>query len=171
MDDFMTENMTKSGKKIVFRYDLVPDDVTKLTQIAYETGYFIDAEVAIVNELIKLSLSNHESGYLWVVAEISSQPVGFAAFGHIPGSAHSWNLYWLVVDKKLKGEGIGKALLQIVESKSFNSNCKILIAETSGRELYTDTHAFYKRRGYILEATIKGFYTPTDDKLFFIKRI
>jgi hypothetical protein len=49
--------------------------------------------------------------------------------------------------------------------------CKILIAETSGLEHYAPTRAFYIKNNFILEASLKDFYTEGDDKLFYTKRI
>ena len=48
---------------------------------------------------------------------------------------------------------------------------KLLIAETSGRELYYDTRAFYIACGYMLEAVIKEFYGPSDDKMFLCEKV
>ena len=43
--------------------------------------------------------------------------------------------------------------------------------ETSSRELYHPTRRFYERCGYALEAVLKDFYTPEDDKLIYRKSL
>jgi len=46
----------------------------------------------------------------------------------------------------------------------------MLIAETSGRERYAPTRAFYDSAGFALEATIRDYYHKGDDKRISIKR-
>jgi hypothetical protein len=46
----------------------------------------------------------------------------------------------------------------------------MLIAETSGTSHYESTRKFYLGMGYILEATIKDFYSEGDDLAIFVKR-
>jgi hypothetical protein len=41
--------------------------------------------------------------------------------------------------------------------------------ETSTRDQYHPTRAFYQRCGYSLEAVIEHFYAPDDGKAIFVK--
>jgi GNAT superfamily N-acetyltransferase len=105
------------------------------------------------------------------VAEIDGIPAAFACFGRIPGSEHSWDLYWIVVGKDFQGCGLGKKLITNTEDFVKNEGGKLLIAETSGKPQYESTRQFYLRCGYKLEATIRDFYALNDDKAFYIKRL
>ena len=44
-----------------------------------------------------------------------------------------------------------------------------LIAETSSREQYAPTQAFYRSCGFIEEARIRDYYSPGEDILYFTK--
>ncbi|HPW66538.1 MAG TPA: GNAT family N-acetyltransferase [Salinivirgaceae bacterium] len=156
---------------IKLRTNINNEDFITLPEITKLSGYFYDEEVEIVVEIVNETYKNPDCGYMWVIAEIDNKPVGFATYGKVPGSLHSWDLYWIVTGKSLKGCGIGKKILNFVEAEVVKNGGKILIAETSGRELYADTRAFYIACGYTLEAVIKEFYGPYDDKIFYVKRL
>jgi GNAT superfamily N-acetyltransferase len=155
---------------IKLRTNINKEDLITLPEITKLSEYFYDEEVEIVEEIANETYNNPICGYLWVIAEVDNKTVGFATYGKVPGSFHSWDLYWIVTGKSLKGCGIGKKILNFVESEVVKNSGKLLIAETSGRELYYDTRAFYIACGYMLEAVIKEFYGPYDDKMFYVKR-
>ena len=157
--------------EISFRTIIQLSDVENLVNLARSTSYFNDEEVMIVQELIQETLAQPKCGYCWIVAEKDLIPVGFTCYGSIAGSLNTWDLYWIVVDQNLRGGGIGKMLIRQTEHDVKAKNGAMLIAETSGREQYQDTHSFYERCDYTLEATIKDFYAPLDDKLFYVKRM
>ena len=48
---------------------------------------------------------------------------------------------------------------------------RLLLIETSSKPNYAPTIEFYKRNGYHLEARIRDYYRPGDDKLIFAKEI
>ena len=45
----------------------------------------------------------------------------------------------------------------------------MIAVETSSRPDYFPTVSFYRHRGYRLEATVKNYYAPGDDKLIFVR--
>ncbi len=157
-------------EKIKLRTNIIEEDIKTLPEITKHTGYFYDEEVAIVEELVTETYKSTKSDYLWVIAMLNDKPVGFATYGRVAGSFHTWDLYWIVIEKSVKGCGIGKKITGFIESDVCKNNGKLLIAETSGRDLYSDTRAFYDACGYKLEAVIADFYGPNDDKNFYVKR-
>jgi ribosomal protein S18 acetylase RimI-like enzyme len=56
-----------------------------------------------------------------------------------------------------------------VESDIRSRGGRMLLIETSSRDEYDATIAFYKRTNYELAARIKNFYRVGDDKLVFSK--
>ena len=47
----------------------------------------------------------------------------------------------------------------------------MIIAETSGRDQYSPTRAFYDSAGFALEARIADYYNKGDDLLIYVKRL
>jgi ribosomal protein S18 acetylase RimI-like enzyme len=86
-------------------------------------------------------------------------------------STTSFDLYWIATHNDYRGKGIGRKLIEETSRVAKNMGCKILIAETSGLPHYEPTRAFYISNSFILEASLKDFYTDGDDKLFYTKRI
>ena len=82
-----------------------------------------------------------------------------------------FDLYWLVTHNDFRGKGIGKKILDETYKEAKKMGCTMIIAETSGREHYAPTQAFYRSAGYTLEATIHDYYDKGDDKLIYIKRL
>jgi GNAT superfamily N-acetyltransferase len=156
---------------IHYRNHVLENDIKILPLLTQSTGFFNAEEVDIVEELVTETLTKPDSGYLWQVAEIEGVTAGFTCFGRIPGSEHSWDLYWIVVGKEFQGFGLGKKLISTTEEFVRAQGGKLLIAETSGKPQYESTRQFYLRCSYLLEATIQDFYAPNDDKNFFIKRL
>jgi ribosomal protein S18 acetylase RimI-like enzyme len=48
---------------------------------------------------------------------------------------------------------------------------RILIADTSGSDEFTQTRAFYRKNGYSEEARIRDFWADGDDKVVFWKSL
>ena len=157
--------------EIQYRKVLHQSDVLTLVALTRSTGYFNEEEVLIVEELVQETLNKPESGYCWLIGEQDSIPVGFTCYGRIAGSIQAWDLYWIVVGNSWRGQGIGKKLIRRTEQEVASLKGALLIAETSGKEQYADTRSFYSSCDYTLEATIKDFYAPFDDKLFYVKRL
>lgn len=147
-------------------------DIKRVKEIVESTKFFYDHEVEIATELVAERLSDGEStGYYFVFAEVDSVTVAYACYGPILMSKTCYDLYWIATHNDYRGKGIGKKLLEETCKQARNMGCKILIAETSGLEHYAPTRAFYISNKFILEATLKDFYTEGDDKLFYTKRI
>ncbi len=78
-------------------------------------------------------------------------------YGKNEFSTHSWELYWIAVHHNSRHKKLGSVLLKAVEDKVRELGGKILWIETAGRPLYAPTEGFYKRNGYELAASLKGF--------------
>jgi hypothetical protein len=62
-------------------------------------------------------------------------------------------------------------LITACENAAREMGGRMLVAETSGSELYEPTRRFYVSMGYENEATVKDFYSPGDDLKIYIKRL
>lgn len=163
-------NMDLSG--LTYRKDPLPYDREIIREIVDSTGFFSEEEVEIAVELVDERLSKGiPSGYHFLFAESDGRVIGYTCFGPIPGTMESYDLYWIAVRNDLRGAGIGRKLMQAAETEILSMGGKRIYVDTSSRDLYKPTHAFYLNSGYKEEALLKDFYSPGDDKLIFVKVI
>lgn len=153
-----------------FRYDVTPADRDVVRAIVESTGFFHEAEVAVAVELVDERLAKGRgSGYHFVFAERDGRTGGYACYGHIAGTAASFDLYWIAVEASLQRAGLGRVLMAEAERLIRAAGGQRVYAETSNRAQYAPTRRFYERCGYRLEAVLKDFYAPGDDKAIYVK--
>ncbi len=148
-------------------------DTDELRAILESTGFFYDFEIDTAVGLVEETCSGggDSSGYFWLRIEDGGRIVAFATYGNNPCSKHSWDLYWIAVRNDARGKGYGSAMLEAVEKDVRERGGKILWIDTSGRELYKPTEAFYLSKGYELAASLKDFYAPGDPKQIYRKEL
>jgi ribosomal protein S18 acetylase RimI-like enzyme len=146
------------------------DDIRRITSTS---GFFSVDEVATVDELWdEYTLRGTQaSGYYFIVFKDEGKILGFACYGPHPLTQSTYDLYWIITAKDAKGRGVGKALMTQVEQKVAAFGGTLLIAETSGMELYASTRGFYEKLGYLKEAVIRNFYAPGDDLVMYTKKL
>jgi GNAT superfamily N-acetyltransferase len=155
---------------IQIRDELLPADRAPLEQILRSCKFFRDDELAVAFELIDDRLQKGKaSDYYFLVALSGDRVVGYCCYGRIPCTVHSFDLYWIVVDPTIHRAGIGRKLVAAAEEQVRKLGGKRLYIDTSSRPLYTPTHHFYSSCGYRVEATLREFYAPGDNKVVFSK--
>ncbi len=140
----------------------------RLEQLTRATGLFREEEVATAVELLDESLAGDDD-YQFVGAFADDQLIGYACWGPTPGTEATYDLYWIVVDRERQRTGIGSQLLGAVEQRLTTHDARLIVVETSSRDDYQPTRAFYEARGYTRAATIPGYYAPGDDLVVFTK--
>jgi GNAT superfamily N-acetyltransferase len=96
---------------------------------------------------------------------------GFACYGPTPGTDRTYDLYWIAVDPRRHGQGDGSRLLAEVERQLDARSARLLVVETSSRDLYQPTRRFYESRRYACVARVRDFYAPADDRVVYTKRM
>jgi GNAT superfamily N-acetyltransferase len=145
------------------RYHVQPGDAAKVGDLVRATGFFNEEEIGIAIELVELP------GYLFVFAEDDSGLLGYTCYSAVPATRASWDLYWIAVHPRAQRGGIGRALMAATEQR-IGSGAKVWV-ETSGRDQYRPTRAFYERCGYAIAAVLDDFYAPKDAKIIFAKAL
>jgi GNAT superfamily N-acetyltransferase len=154
------------------RRGLAAADREPLERLIRETAFFNAEEVEVALELIDDGLANGEaSHYHFVVADRDGSVAGYACWGPIPGTVASADLYWIVVDPRHQGKGVGAALLQAAETWMASSGRTRVYVETSTRAQYDPTRRFYLACGYTLAAELPDFYAPGDGKAIFLRTL
>jgi D-alanine-D-alanine ligase len=167
-----TEKASAGPSAVVFRYEPTDSDRQRVREIVDSSGFFHREEVDVAVELVDERLARGPaSGYHFVFAEIDGRTWGYACYGHIAVTRASFDLYWIAVDKNYQGKGLGRILLDESERLIQAAGGRRVYIETSNRELYQPTRGFYDRCGYQLEAILKEFYGPGDDKAIYVKAL
>ncbi|MBN2616337.1 MAG: GNAT family N-acetyltransferase [Bacteroidales bacterium] len=154
------------------RFNIDTKDPGRIRQIVTSSGFFSREEIEIAVELAEERLEKGpSSGYEFVFLDQEEQTLGYTCYGLIPGTKSSYHLYWIAVDDKFRHGGFGKQLLQITEKQVKKSGGSGLYAETSGRDQYEPTRAFYLHNGYEAKARFEDYYDQGDDLVYFVKKI
>jgi Sortase and related acyltransferases len=146
-------------------------DVQSVGVLVEETGFFRPDEVDVAAELVQERLQKgEESGYYFCFADDpEGNLLGYVCYGPTPCTVGSFDLYWIVVGKGAQGRGLGAELdARTVEACRTMGGRKLYV-ETSGKELYQPTRAFYRKTGYREAAILKDFYDIGDDKVILEK--
>jgi len=162
--------MTASA--LTFREDVRPADRDAVRSIVASTGFFHDHEIDVAVELVDERLAKGEaSGYYFVFAEQDAAVVGYTCYGPIACTEGSFDLYWIAVHADRRGQGLGRLLMGETERRVAAARGRRIYIETSNRPLYAPTRAFYERCDYQVEAIIKEFYAPGDDKVILARAV
>jgi ribosomal protein S18 acetylase RimI-like enzyme len=155
---------------VSLRSQLRKDDLPRIEQIlrANRTA-FNDVEVATALEILEAGLTSHDYGF--IVAEDAQGLLGYAAYAPAPLTHGTFDLYWIAVDPRRHGKGVGRKLLRAVEQDVQARAGRLLLIETSGRADYSRTRQFYESAGYARAATIPDFYKAGDDKVIYARRL
>jgi len=150
----------------------MPADVAALRRLVASTGVFYRQERAVALELLETRLSQGpRSGYSFFFAERQGELLGYAAWGQAPLTERTFDLYWIAVTPAAQGQGLGQALLELVEQAIAARGGGNLYIETSSRKAYVRTRRFYLAAGYRRVATLRDFYALDDHKIMFCKVI
>lgn len=147
-------------------------DKTSIVKTLRALPEFTSDEVVVAEEVIDSYLQNSvSSGYHIFVAEADSSVAGYVCYGPTPLTKDTWDMYWLAVDAKRQGQGIGRTLMAFAEARIRENQGRLIIIETSGRPQYDKTRRFHQSQGYGVVGRIADFYAPGDDKVFLEKRL
>jgi ribosomal protein S18 acetylase RimI-like enzyme len=154
-----------------------PRDRARIHEILLAVGNFTAEEVSCALELVDAAAEHPERGeyIVHVLEEPESGPKkmvqGYVCYGPVPLTEGVFDLYWIAVDPKQQGQGIGQLLLRFVENEVRRQRGRMLLIETSSKESYGATMRFYERSGYDEISRIKDFYRIEDDKVVYCKRL
>ena len=150
---------------------LAPHHRERLVEILQATGVFAQAEIDVALELFDDGMRSAESYELIGAFDEHGALQGYACWGPTPATDRGYDLYWIAVDPRAHGGGYGRALMSAVEHLLRKRGARLLVAETSSREVYAQTRAFYERGGYVERARVRAFYAVDDDRVIFSKML
>ena len=161
-----------AGIHVRYRSRPRPADRPAVRRLVAATRVFYPEERKIALELLEERLRRGaKSGYEFVFAELNGQLIGYCAWGNVPLTRQSYDLYWIAVAPAAQRQGIGQALMKLAEDAVARRGGGGLYIETSSRAVYARTRRFYRDAGYRQVARLRNFYATGDHKIVFCKTI
>lgn len=158
--------------KVRYRSRPQPADVPALRRLVAATRVFYPEERQIALELLEERLRRGpKSGYEFFFADLAGRLIGYCAWGSVPLTRQSYDLYWIAVAPPAQGQGIGQQLMRLAEHAVARRGGGGLYIETSSRAVYARTRRFYRDAGYRQVARLRNFYANGDHKVVFCKTI
>jgi ribosomal protein S18 acetylase RimI-like enzyme len=147
-------------------------EIESYVEMAVRTQVFWMQDMEILKEVLLDFKNNPTTNYTVFTEKEDTKMLGFVIFGRSPMTKYSWDIYWLVVDKEVQGKGIGKKLLQRVESHVLEKDAKAVFrVETSSKIEYGVARNFYLKQKFAECGRIPGFYSDGDDLVILYKKI
>ena len=147
---------------------LTKADRTAIEAFSRSISLFRPEEVDVALEVLDASFKPGQGDYTTLGAELDGRLVGWICWGPTPCTVGTYDMYWVAVDPAAQGAGVGSLLVAEMESR-LAGVARLIVVETSGREEYEPTRAFYLARGYRIAARVADFYEPGDDQVVFVK--
>jgi ribosomal protein S18 acetylase RimI-like enzyme len=149
------------------------EDIQPLVEILRATEVFREEEINVALELMEIAIEDKDqveyASYTFVDEANSIR--GYYCVGPTPMTASTFDLYWIAVDPRVHGQGIGKQLLQHCEEYVRSKGGTLVIAETSSLPKYENTRSFYRRNHYTEASRIKDYYSKGDDLVVYTKNL
>lgn len=145
---------------------LAKNDREEISRILTDTGHFNEDEIKVAMELVDVYLNDEmQTDYIFYVTENDETkgPSGYICYGRRPLTDWTYDLYWIAVDPKIHGKGLGSRLVKHMEEDLKAAGGKIILIETSGKPEYENERRFYTKNGYEVQTIIKDFYRSGDD--------
>jgi len=125
----------------------------------------------LLDDMISDYLNNDSSTDFWFTTIENGNPISIGYCAPEKLTKGTYNLYAIAVSKNQQGNGVGKQMMQYIESQLRDIGHRILIVETSGKPEFELTREFYIKCQYTKQAVIPEFYEKGDDKVVFWKKL
>jgi len=158
--------MTKSP--IILRDVATEADRNSVLSLVVATGVFREPEIPVAIEVLDARLQKGPaSGYEFLFADVAGSSIGYACYGYNEMTESSWELYWIAVDPRSQGQGVGRMLMDEVHARVAAAGGRRICLDTSSRADYEPTRRFYLGNGYRIVAQLEDYYGPGDAKVIF----
>jgi ribosomal protein S18 acetylase RimI-like enzyme len=105
------------------------------------------------------------------MADYYGRLAGYVCFGPIPCTESSFDLYWIAVHPNFQERGLGRQLVTKSERRIRQLGGIRIYLDTSSRDQYAGTRAFYESCDYTVEAVQEDFYAKGDGRLIYCKKL
>ena len=161
---------------------IIADDRAPLERALRSDDSFRTDEIAVALELIEDALGG-SNDYQVQVAQHEPQTgalrdifpakevVGYICYGQTPMTASTYDLYWVVVHAKARGQGVAGLLIRAMEEKLAAMGATAIRVETSSLAEYGAARTLYAKYRYPEVARLVDFYRNGDDLIVYYKKL
>ncbi|EPM7999735.1 GNAT family N-acetyltransferase [Vibrio vulnificus] len=142
-------------------------DKEKMLELVNKTQMFEAEEVSFIADTFEAESSEA----IWFGKFDDELMIGVAYCVPMEMTNATWNVLMLLVDPEHHRSGIGRALMQLMESTLIKQGQRLLIVETSSTDDFQTARSFYSAIGYAQQGAIEHYYDDNDHKITFIKRL
>lgn len=140
--------------------------------MAGRSGAFSNDELEVLGEVLSDWAEDPDCDYSLLEERVNGESAGFLIYGRTSMTDFGWDLYWIVVDPKHQGKGLGRRLVTHLEEHLLAEDERAIIrVETSGRKAYDSQRNFYLSAGFRECGRIEDFYHQGDDLVFYCRHI
>ena len=152
---------------------ITPADAQPLADLSAGTGFFHPGEIETLHGVLAdyFATSRDDFGHRAVLYEDAGAPVGYVYFAPEEMTDRTWYVWWIAVDARRQGQGVGGKLLAFAEAEVRAAGGRLLAIETSATAKYEPTRRFYLKHGYAHAATVPDLYADGDGMAVFTKRV
>jgi ribosomal protein S18 acetylase RimI-like enzyme len=152
---------------------LAQRDRARLYSMLIETQVFTREEIEVAMELIGIVLEdpNQEDYRIDCMANGEDQAIGYVCYGPVPMTQGTFDLYWIVVDPRCQGQGVGSRLLHFLEEVARERKGRMILIDTSSIPQYEKAQKFYLRHGFQEVARVPDYYDTGNDRITFCKKL
>lgn len=151
---------------------IAAQDRQPLSELLRRIETFSPGEVDCALELIDAVVEKPDHpDYQILTAEREGQLIGYICYGPTPMTEGTYDLYWIASDPKVRGQGVGAALVSAMEGDLRRREGRLIRVETSATEAYGPTRGFYEAMKYVEEARFRDFYKVGDDLIILKKKL
>lgn len=141
-----------------------PHDRDAIAALLDRIENFTSEERRVALELVDDAIRDSRgTGYAVLVADDGSALLGYVCFGPTPLTEGTYDLYWIAVDPRYRGRGVGRALHDALLAELRGCGARLVRLETSSQDSYDGTIKFYESLGYTIVSRVRDFYRPGDD--------
>lgn len=140
----------------------------KFGELLNSISLFTEEEKSILEELQDVFFhKQNQNDYEFYVSIIDNDFTGFICFGPTPMTKGTYDLYWIGTHDKHQRKGIAKGLINFMREALINRGGRKIRIETSSKDSYEGTLAFYRGLEFKEEGIIKNFYDENDHLIIF----
>jgi len=142
-------------------------DKEKMLELVNKTQMFEAEEVSFIADTFEAESSDA----IWFGKFDDELMTGVAYCVPMEMTNATWNVLMLLVDPEHHRSGIGRDLMQLMESTLTKQGQRLLIVETSSTDDFQTARSFYSAIGYTQQGTIEHYYDDDDHKITFTKKL